>query len=88
MHVKWHGSALCPDRLRARDSAGPTVPRLTALSDAINLLSPQRIESGLMKATIEEVDAIIETFAADVDGIPVGDIETLPHRSVSPSAGK
>jgi hypothetical protein len=55
---------------------GPSVPRLTALSDAVNLLSPQRIESRLIKATIEEVDAIA-SFRAEVDGMAVSNIETF-----------
>jgi hypothetical protein len=52
------------------------VPRLTALSDAINLCSPQRVESGLMKATIEEADDI-SRFVATVDGRPAIDIDTF-----------
>ena len=55
---------------------GPAVPRLTALSDAINLCSPQRVESGLMKATIEEVDDI-SSFVATVDGIAATDLDTF-----------
>jgi ubiquinone/menaquinone biosynthesis C-methylase UbiE len=76
VEVKWHGQRLCEDRYAHVIPPGPAVPRLTALSDAVNLLSPQRIESGLMKATIEEVDRI-ETFAATVDGIAASDIETF-----------
>jgi ubiquinone/menaquinone biosynthesis C-methylase UbiE len=72
----WHSQPLCADRFAHVMPPGPTVPRLTALSDAVNLMSPQRIESGLIKATIEEVDRI-ESFAATVDGLPVGDIETF-----------
>ena len=49
---------------------GPSVPRLNALTDAINLMSATRIEAGLVKASIEEVDAI-ETFNATVDGTAV-----------------
>ena len=55
---------------------GPAVPRLAALSDAINLCSPQRIESGQMKATLEEVDDISH-FSAAVDGIPATDIDSF-----------
>lgn len=55
---------------------GPAVPRLTAISDGINLMSPQHIESGLMKATLEEVDDI-NTFAATVDGLPVTGVDTF-----------
>ena len=76
VRVEWHGHALCADRFAHVMPPGPTVPRLTALSDAVNLLSPQTIESRLIKATIEEVDRI-ESFSASVDGIDVTSIETF-----------
>jgi ubiquinone/menaquinone biosynthesis C-methylase UbiE len=70
------GRALCPVNWMRVIAPGPSVPRLKALSDAVNLLSPQRIESGLMKATIEEVGDI-DGFRATVDGMPVENIETF-----------
>ena len=76
VRVEWHGGRLCPDSYMRVIPPGPSVPRLTALSDAVNLLSPQRIESRLMKATIEEVDAI-SSFRAEVDGMSVCNIETF-----------
>lgn len=53
---------------------GPSVPRLTALTDAINLMSARRIESRMIKISIEEVDDI-EEFRAAVDNTPVTKIE-------------
>ena len=76
VHVEWHGRGLCPDRYVRVIPPGPAVPRLTALSDAVNLLSAQRIESGLVKATMEEVDDI-GSFDARVDGVPAEEIETF-----------
>jgi ubiquinone/menaquinone biosynthesis C-methylase UbiE len=76
VRVEWHGRRLCPDRYMRVIPPGPSVPRLTALSDAVNLLSPQRIESGLIKVTIEEVDSI-ESFRAEVDGIAVRETDTF-----------
>lgn len=76
VRVDWHGQPLATGSFLRVIPAGPSVPRLIGLSDAVNLLSPQRIESGLMKATLEEVDDI-GSFAALVDGIPVIDIETF-----------
>jgi hypothetical protein len=76
VRVGWNGQPLCQDSFMRVIPPGPAVPRLTALSDGVNLLSPQRIESGLMKATIEEVDAI-GTFRAEVDGIEASGIETF-----------
>ena len=52
------------------------MPRLNSLTDAINLMSAQRIESGLVKVSIEEVDAI-EGFSATVDGMAVEKVETF-----------
>jgi len=76
VHVELRGQPLCADRFAHVMPPGPTVPRLTALSDAINLLSPQTIESRLIKATIEEVDQI-QSFSASIDAIAVTDIETF-----------
>jgi SAM-dependent methyltransferase len=76
VRVEWHGQRLCPDRYVRVIPPGPAVPRLTALSDAVNLLSPQHIESGLIKATIEEVDDI-KSFDARVDGVAADEIDTF-----------
>ena len=76
VRVEWRGARLCPDYFIRVITPGPSVPRLTALSDGVNLLSPQHIASGLMKATIEEVDSI-ESFHAEIDGVPAGEIETF-----------
>jgi SAM-dependent methyltransferase len=78
LRLEWQGEQLCGDRFVRVIRPGPAVPRLTALSDAINLMSPQRIESGVIKISIEEA-ASIEGFAASVDGVPVepGRIETF-----------
>ncbi len=67
---------ITPDKFVRVIPPGPSVPRLTALTDAINLMSPQRVDSGLMKASIEEVDKI-ETFRASFDGVPVTQVETF-----------
>lgn len=76
VRVEFQGRALCPEHYVRVIQPGPAVPRLTALSDGINLMSPQTIESGLVKATIEEVDDIA-TFHATVDSMPVSEIETF-----------
>ena len=76
VRLELHGRCLGPQRTLRVIPAGPAVPRLTALSDAINLCSPQRVESGMMKATIEEVDDI-SRFAATLDGIPATEIDTF-----------
>ena len=62
LRLEWRGVRLAADKFVRVIRPGPSVPRLNALTDAINLMSATRIESGLVKASIEEVDAI-ETFS-------------------------
>jgi SAM-dependent methyltransferase len=76
VRVKWHGEQLCPDATIRVIPPGPAVPRLVSVSDGVNLLSTQRIESGILKATIEEVESIGD-FAATVDDFPVREVETF-----------
>lgn len=76
VRVEWHGRRLCADHYVRVIPPGPAVPRLTALSDAVNLLSAQRIESGLIKATIEEAESM-DSFRATVDSVSVSGIETF-----------
>jgi ubiquinone/menaquinone biosynthesis C-methylase UbiE len=76
VRVLWRGRLLCPEATIRVIPAGPSVPRLVALSDGVNLLSRQRIESANIKATIEEVHSIA-SFQATIDGIPVREVETF-----------
>ena len=76
VHIEWRGERLCPDSVMRVIPPGPTIPRLVSVSDGINLLSTQRIESRLMKAIIEEIESI-DDFAATVDGVPAPILEIL-----------
>ena len=76
VRLEWRGSRLCPDSVIRVIPPGPEVPHLVSVSDGVNLLAYDRVTSGSMKATIEEVDHIGE-FAALVDGSPVGKIESF-----------
>ena len=76
LRLEWRGTRLTADSFVRVICPGPAVPRLNSLTDAINLMSATRIESGLVKASIEEVDSI-EAFNATVDGTPVEKIETF-----------
>jgi ubiquinone/menaquinone biosynthesis C-methylase UbiE len=76
LRIEWRGREMCPDTTARVISPGPAVPRLVSVSDGINLLSRSRIESGLVKATIEEVESI-ESFSATVDGAAVEEVETF-----------
>jgi SAM-dependent methyltransferase len=74
--LKYQGRALAEPMYLRVIPPGPAVPRLNALTDAINLMSPTRIDSGLIKASIEEVDDI-RGFAATVGGVAVTEMETF-----------
>jgi len=76
VRILWRGERLCPDATIRVIPAGPAVPRLVSVSDGVNLLSTQRIESGTMKAAIEEVTSIGD-FTATVDGVAVREVETF-----------
>ncbi len=67
VRLEWHGERLCPDAIVRVIPPGPAVPRLVSVSDGVNLISSQRIESRLMKAILEEVESI-DDFAATIDG--------------------
>ena len=76
VRLKWQGQLLCPDAVIRVIPAGPAVPRLVAVSDGVNLMSWQRVDSGSMKATLEEVQSI-DDFAALIDGAPASEIESF-----------
>ena len=76
VRITWRGAPLCPDATIRIIKAGPVVPRLVSISDGINLLSPQRVACGYMKATIEEAESI-DTFRATVDNVPVTEWDTF-----------
>ena len=70
------GRRLCQDRTVRVIPPGPAVPRLVALSDAIDLLSPTRIQSGIIKATVEEAPSLAD-FRATIAGVPVEHFDTF-----------
>ncbi len=76
VRLEWHGARLCPDAFVRVVPPGMRVPRLMSVSDGVNRLSPQRVESGSVKAVVEDVERI-DDFAAAVDGVPVVDVETF-----------
>jgi SAM-dependent methyltransferase len=76
VRVEWHGRRLCPDATIRVIPSGPVVPRLVSVSDGVNLLSYQRVDSGTMKATIEEVQSI-DDFAATIDGAAACNVESF-----------
>ncbi len=84
VELLWFGKPLCDPAVLRVIPAGPQVPRITAVSDGINLLSGTRIETGAVKVTLEEVDRA-EEFRASVDGMEISDLDRfctdpLPRR--------
>jgi hypothetical protein len=80
VRVEWRSRRLCPDAIVRVIPAGPAVARLVSVSDGVNLMSTQRIESGSVKVVIEEVDSRVNfeaEFEAIFDGSPVTDAETF-----------
>ena len=56
--------------------SGPGVPRITTVSDGINLLSGNRIATRSVKVTMHEVERAAD-FQASVDGLPALEIDSF-----------
>jgi SAM-dependent methyltransferase len=67
--LTWRDAALCPPATLRLIAPGPLVPRVISVTDAVNLLSGTRIESGRIKITLEEVSDP-HALGVSVDGIP------------------
>jgi len=76
VEVKWLGQAICePDWVRIIP-AGPSVARLTDVTDGVNLLLNHRTASGTIKVGMIEVPSA-EEFSATVDGKPVRETDSF-----------
>jgi SAM-dependent methyltransferase len=76
VEVSLEDRSVCPPAWVRIIPAGPLVPRLTAVSDGVNLLSGNRIVTGLVKVALEEV-ADATAFRATVDGLEALDIDSF-----------
>lgn len=56
--------------------AGPAVPRITNVTDGVNLLSANRVVSRTVKVAMRDVQRP-EDFRATLDGAPVADIDSF-----------
>jgi SAM-dependent methyltransferase len=56
--------------------AGPAVPRITNVTDGVNLLSANRVISRTVKVAMSDV-ARPEEFRAEIDGAPVAEIDSF-----------
>ena len=70
VELSWLGSPICaPGWIRIMP-AGPAVPRIGAVSDGVNLLSGNRVVSGVLKVTMFEI-ADAGQFHASIDGCEI-----------------
>ena len=76
VRIEWHGRSLCPDGFVRVIPAGPVVPKLISVCDGVDLISYQRIYSGTVKVTIEEVHSIAD-LAIAIDGTPPAHLEVF-----------
>jgi hypothetical protein len=74
--VEWLGRPVCPQGWLRIIPAGPLVPRITAVADGVNLLSGNRIASGVVKLVINEVTSPDE-FRVMVDGKTAPETESF-----------
>ena len=76
VEVTWAGRPVCaPGWVRVMP-AGPSVPRVLAVTDGVNLLSGNRIVTGSVKVAMIEVEHP-GGFAAAIGGRPVREIESF-----------
>ena len=70
LELLWRGEPLCPPAMLRVIPPGPSVPRVMGLTDGTNLLSERRIESGVVKLFVEQIEHP-EALAIAVDERPV-----------------
>ena len=76
VHLQALGEPLCPPVTLRVVPPGPTIPRVVALSDAVDLLSGATVRSGIVKLVLEEVERIAGLHAS-IDGQEISRFETF-----------
>jgi SAM-dependent methyltransferase len=76
VQLKALGEPLCPPVTLRVVPPGPSVPRVIALSDAVDLLSGATIRSGIVKLVLEDVEQIAG-FRVSFDAQEISRIETF-----------
>ncbi|MEO8596383.1 MAG: class I SAM-dependent methyltransferase [Candidatus Solibacter sp.] len=76
VELRWLGHLIAEPAWVRIMPAGPSVPRITTITDGINLLSGTRIVSGSVKVTMHEV-ADASPFHATIDGHDAREIESF-----------
>ena len=72
IEVLRNGRRMCPIAWLRIVPAAPAAPRIASITDAVNLLSGNRVVSGLIKVVMSDV-ANAGQFRAAVDGLPARD---------------
>jgi ubiquinone/menaquinone biosynthesis C-methylase UbiE len=76
VEVESDGRPLCPAGWVRIMPAGPSVPRISTVTDGINLVSGNRISTRTVKVTMTEV-ADAKGFSARVDGMEAGQADAF-----------
>jgi len=76
VEVRWLGKLLCAPEWMRIMPPGPSVPRISTITDGINLLSGARIVTRSVKVTMLEVGDASQ-FSAKVDGEDALDIDSF-----------
>jgi hypothetical protein len=74
VELRMNGEPLCPPALARVVPAGPVVPRLVSITDAINLVAKNRCLSGVLKVQLEEV-SLPESVEASLGDHPLRRLE-------------
>jgi ubiquinone/menaquinone biosynthesis C-methylase UbiE len=74
VEVQWFGQRISPAVVLRVIPPGPSVPSVASVSDGVNLVAGKRIETRMVKVTLEEISRPHE-IEASVDGHPVSDLE-------------
>ena len=74
VEVQWFGHRISPPAVLRVIPPGPSVPSVASVSDGVNLVAGRRIETRMIKVTLEEITRPHE-LEASVDGHPVSDLE-------------
>jgi hypothetical protein len=76
VEIVWNGKPVCDAAWVRIMPSGPAVPRITTVTDGVNLLSGNRIVTGSVKVTMIEVTRPDE-FRATVDGLDALEIDSF-----------
>jgi SAM-dependent methyltransferase len=76
VEIVWNGKPVCDAAWVRIMPSGPAVPRITTVTDGVNLLSGNRIVTGSVKVTMIEVTHP-EEFRARVDGLDALEIDSF-----------